>query len=501
MAVIGLDIGNAYAYASVLEPDTNDASRELRDPMILLPASYSGPGISTDATVLPDGSIYVATELEEGARPRIAPSQRATIRAVKSMLYQDKIECSNRAGTLFQVSTGRIYSEIIKRIVSVANSVRIKDRQEPIYNVVVAVPSVFSDDENTKTLMEKVRTCVEDVNINGHKLSLMGTIPEPAAVALDYLHYMQYLVEPEQRVKDEEYTVVVYDLGQGTFDTALTTVRSSDGHYELLHHDGIAYGGQDMDAMILEHFMAQISEVVQDEKLLTRARNSDELMRRVSRAKEELSTEERWDTDPFSVGGEVVDLSITRDEFEEMIEDPIRDTLEQLEMMLDFAERIGRRVNAVVMSGGCSNIPFIQSRVSELATRRGLEWSLYRPSKAVSFGAARYGYRQEMMTRRTGYTYSVLLESEEELGGILREVIPFQQTLPYISNPIELKNQYRGEFWICRSLDEKDPADKDSKEPFKRMLRFQVDLPENAEFEAVFSINEEYVIDIDLYKS
>ena len=92
MAVIGLDIGNAYAYASVLEPDANDTFRELRDPMIMMPARYSGAGISTDATVLPDGSIYVATELEEGSRPRIAPSQRATIRAVKSMLYQDKIE-------------------------------------------------------------------------------------------------------------------------------------------------------------------------------------------------------------------------------------------------------------------------------------------------------------------------------------------------------------------------------------------------------------------------
>lgn len=499
MAVIGLDIGNAYAYASVLEFDDNDVARETRDPMALVPDKYAGPGISTDAMVLPNGSIYVAPELESGSRPRIAPAQRAVIRAVKNLLRQDKIECTNRAGDLFAIETGSVYSEIVRRMVNVTNDVRATNHMEPVYEVVVAVPSIFSDSENTRALMEKVRACVEAVELNGHKLVLRGTIPEPAAVALDYLHYMQHIVEPSKRVNAEEYTVVVYDLGQGTFDTALTTVHSKDAQYELLHHDGLAYGGQNMDAVIFEHFMNQIGVVVQDEKQLARTRNSDSLMNLVSRVKETLSTDELWE-EPYTVGGEVVDLRITREEFEEMIEDSIRDTVEQLQMMLNYAKRNGYRVDAIVMSGGCSSIPYVERQVSALAQKNDLPCSRYRPSKAVSFGAARYGRFQSLL-KRSGYAYSLLLESTEKLDGELRQIIPVQQELPFKGEPIRLPNHHDGVFWVCRDLNKEDPADRDSLEDFKRMLRFRVDRPAGAAFQASFSMNDEYVIDVEVSES
>ena len=68
---------------------------------------------------------------------------------------------------------------------------------------------------------------------DGTHLKVVGTIRGPAAAALDYLYFLQNLLEEDKRIDQESYTVLVYDLGHGTFDAAVVTVRRKGEPYQL----------------------------------------------------------------------------------------------------------------------------------------------------------------------------------------------------------------------------------------------------------------------------
>jgi molecular chaperone DnaK (HSP70) len=96
-----------------------------------------------------------------------------------------------------------------------------------------------------------MQSAIEQIEIDGQKIHVAGRLPEPAAVAIDYLHYIQHIVPEEQRIKADQFTVLVNDLGYGTFDTAVVTASSKDQPYVLHAKDGLPeVGGKNFDEVI-----------------------------------------------------------------------------------------------------------------------------------------------------------------------------------------------------------------------------------------------------------
>lgn len=493
---IGIDVGNANGYVSWLYADPRDPGSEARDPIPLLPGTYAATsGVSTNVTITPDGTLSVAPGVRRNSAA--GPRRRGEVLPpIKSFLHHESIPYNNNAS---RINTADAFAAIIKELVAIANEELTATGQKPIYDVVVALPAIFHNRQDSALILEKVRACINSIELDGHKLSLRSTIPEPAAIALDYMHYMQYGVAPSQRVNKDDFTVIVYDLGHGTFDTALVTVSKTGQPYRLLHQAGLPYGGAKMDMEIREHFIAQIRQQLEDPALVQRAENNRELQDMIPEAKHALSDAESF-VQELEVGDSTVTLSLTRADFEAMIKLDVDDTIGQLEVMRQYALENNIAVDSIVLSGGCSQIPLVQRRIAQWSQSLG-EQAIpvlppYRTSKAVSFGAARYAYRQSQLERVTRYTYSVLLDNGRKLEGEMLPVISERQNLPCTSKPIQLQNQPGGEFWVCRNLDPHDPLDQAPLENRKRMMCFRVDLPANASFLATFTVNEEYLISV-----
>ena len=499
MTIYGLDIGNAFAYASVLEVDPRNPGDEHKDPLPMLPGALSNTGIPTDAYISPEGVITIG---QGRSRPADAPPFKkglcGVVRAVKTILLQDEVVCRLPRKLQVTVKTGDIYAAIIRETVTVANEHRREIGLMPIYDIMLAVPSTFADPETSKQLISKVHACVESIELDGRRLTLHGTIPEPAAVALDYLHYRKFMVPPAERPAGDEFTVAVYDIGQGTFDTSLTRINTAQGSYELLRHVGAPIGGKDLDNTLREYFLAQLRRELQDDpQTFQNVQSSDRLYVTANEVKSELSATDEVEREYLLPTGDSVSLTVTREAFEQMIASYIEQTLEMVQELLDYAEDKGVKVDCIVLSGGCSQIPFVVDMVRELADEYGLRIDRYRPSQAVSFGAARHAWKPETLEKYTGYDYSIRLEEAGNLHGRLLPVIPFNSKLPFTTPPITLSYQHMGVYWVCRTLDKADLINGTPLWNYRVLRKMKVNILPGEQFKAVFTMDEEYMLHIE----
>lgn len=499
MTIYGLDIGNAFAYASVLEVDPRNPEDEHKDPLPMLPGAMSNTGIPTDAYISADGVITIGQGLSRDPdAPPFKKGMCGVVRAVKTILLQDEITCRLPRKQQVTVKTGDIYAAIIKETVAVANKHRADIGLTPIYDIMLAVPSTFADPETSKQLISKVHQCVAAIELDGHRLTLHNTIPEPAAVALDYLHYRKFIAPPEQRPTGDDFTVVVYDIGQGTFDTSLTRINTASNTYELLRHVGASIGGKDLDSTLREYFLSLIrKELADDPQTVANVENSDRLHVTANEVKSDLSSTDVVYRDYVLPTGDTLTLEITREQFETMISGCIEQTLELVQELLDYAEEKGIRVDCIVLSGGCSQIPFVVEMVQELADEYGLKIERYRPSQAVSFGAARHAYKPEKLAKYTGYDYSIRIEEPGNLQGRLMPVIPFNSKLPFTTDPITLNYQHMGIYWVCRTLDKADMINGDPLWNYRVLRKMKVDVRPGEQFRVTFSMDEEYILHIE----
>lgn len=496
--IMALDVGTANGKAAVLSVSTSDPHAEHRDPASLMPPRFERAGMPTDAYVLPDGTIVVAGG-ESAGRIRPHPLERVRLRSVKTALYQQELECTNRRGDHFRIATADVYAAIVREMVVLCNQQRITRGETPLYRFVLTVPSIFTEGERGKLIMDKIRAAIAGIEVDGQHLVLLDTIPEAAGAAMDFLHYICFLAPEEQRMQRDSITAVVYDFGAGTFDTALVSVNSAKGTYQLYHHEGLPFGGRDIDEAVLEWFVSQIEEALSPsvpsaelDQLLVQARHDDLLINLACEVKEELSAQEHSEHDHIIAGHEV-HLTLDRERFNTMIAPDVNRTMEQLEVMLRFAKEHDQKVDYIILTGGSSSIPYVQEQAASLGKRWGVTVETYRTTSAVSFGAARYACRRQQLEKRTGYRYSVLVEKEGELHSMQQEIIPQGTTLPFtMKEPIELHSQFRGAMWLCRSVIPGDPADAELLEDHKRLMRFRVNLPMGTPFLATIGMDGEY---------
>jgi molecular chaperone DnaK len=266
---------------------------------------------------------------------------------------------------------GRTYTpaEVSSHILLALKAAAERETGQTVRKVVITVPAYFTDLQRRDTIHAGELAGLEVVRI----------INEPTAAAL------AYGCGQSKREK-----VLVYDLGGGTFDVSL--VQIEQGILEVLATDGnTALGGDDFDALLADHFVQALPpDAVGPEDRRARAR----LQSAAERTKIALSTETtRPVAEEFITthAGKPVhlDLTVTRRELEDLVEDPLSKTFELLDHLLAEAKVADEDIGKVLLVGGSTYMPRI---TEELATVRGLP--VHRevdPMFAVAIGAAVQG--------------------------------------------------------------------------------------------------------------
>lgn len=240
------------------------------------------------------------------------------------------------------------------------------DVDDEVRDVVITVPAYFGMRERDAT-----RKAGE---IAG--LEVLGIVPEPVAAAVHY--------ETSQGAVGR--TVLVYDLGGGTFDTSV--IRIDDNAVDVVCTDGDKdLGGADWDARLAEHLMSRfVEEAAPDED----PRESEDLVQEVAllaeSVKKQLSKHESRPVN-LKLAGAAARFDVSRAEFEAMTEDLLDTTVAILRRTLDTLEDKGpgTTIDEVLLVGGSTRMPAVAER---LAAEFGWTPRLFEPDLAVAKGAA-----------------------------------------------------------------------------------------------------------------
>ncbi|MGM9471645.1 Hsp70 family protein [Pseudarthrobacter sp. YS3] len=193
-------------------------------------------------------------------------------------------------------------------------------------------------------------------------LANVTLVSEPEAAALHYAS--------QTRVEDGS-TIAVYDLGGGTFDTAVLR-KAGAGHFELLGRpEGIeGLGGADFDAAVLQHVAEHAGQALAglDTSAPATLAALARLRRECVEAKEALSSDSEANISVLLPGVQQ-QVRLVRSEFEAMIDGPIRETVDALETSLQELGLTPADLSAVLLIGGSSRIPLVAQLISEQLDR------------------------------------------------------------------------------------------------------------------------------------
>ncbi|GAU33112.1 hypothetical protein TSUD_259630 [Trifolium subterraneum] len=241
--------------------------------------------------------------------------------------------------------------------------------ESPVKNAVITVPAYFNDSQR--------RATKDAGDIAG--LNVMRIINEPTAAALAYgLQKRANCVE--------ERKIFIFDLGGGTFDVSLLSIKNNA--FEVKATAGDTHlGGEDFDNRMMNHFVKEFKrknnvDISQNSKALRRLRTA------CDRAKRTLSydTDTTVDLDAICEGIDFCS-SITRAKFEQLNMDLFEKCMETVKSCLADAKMEKSSVDDVVLVGGSSRIPKVKQMLQEFFEGKELCKSI-NPDEAVAYGAA-----------------------------------------------------------------------------------------------------------------
>ncbi|HLW48118.1 MAG TPA: molecular chaperone DnaK [bacterium] len=284
---------------------------------------------------------------------------------------------------------------------------------EKIESAVVTVPAYFNDAQRTAT-----RNAGE---IAG--LKVLRIINEPTASALAYGRQLE-----QKHAK----TILVFDLGGGTFDVSILEI--GEGVYEVKATNGDTHlGGDDFDERIVnwladEFKKQQGIDLRQDRQALQRLREAAE------RAKIELSTVVQTSINlPFitadATGPKHLDMTLTRAKFDELTADLVERCIGPFKQALSDAKLTEKDLNEVILVGGATRMPSVQELVRRLTGREPNKE--VHPDEVVAVGAAIQAgvlagdVREVVLLDVTPLSLGI-----ETLGSVNTVLIPRNTTIP-----------------------------------------------------------------------
>jgi molecular chaperone DnaK len=282
---------------------------------------------------------------------------------------------------------------------------------EPVTEAVITVPAYFNDAQRQATR--------DAGRIAG--LDIKRILNEPTAAALAY-----------GLDKDDVLTVMVFDLGGGTFDVSILDV--GDGVFEVRSTSGdTQLGGNDLDKLIVDWLAEQFLE--QEGIDLRRDRQSlQRLMEAAEKAKMELSG--LPDTNislPFITatedGPKHLDVTLARGQFENLCSGVIKRLEAPVKQALQDANLRPGEIDEVVLVGGSTRIPFVQRVVKDITGREPSQ--NVNPDEVVAAGAAiQAGILGGEVKDVLLLDVTPLSLGLETIGGVMKPLIPRNTTIP-----------------------------------------------------------------------
>jgi len=282
-----------------------------------------------------------------------------------------------------------------------------------IDDAVVTVPAYFNDAQ---------RQATKDAGtISGMKVQRI--INEPTAAAIAY----------GMDKTGDESNVLVFDLGGGTFDVTLLTIEG--GVFEVLATNGDTHlGGEDFDQRVMKFFINSMKkksnvDITGDKRALQKLRKE------VERVKRALSSQQqaRLEIEDLAEGYDLSE-TLTRARFEELNNDLFKRTLGPVGRVMDDADVSKSEVDEIVLVGGSTRIPKVQSLISEYFGGKEPSKGI-NPDEAVAYGAAVQG--GILSGEQDGGLNEILLldvtplsQGIETVGGVMTNLINRGTTIP-----------------------------------------------------------------------
>ena len=239
-----------------------------------------------------------------------------------------------------------------------------------VIDAVITVPAYFNDTQ---------RQATKDAGVIAG-LNVRRIINEPTSAAIAY--------GLDKKI-DKERTVLIFDLGGGTFDVSILNI--DDGVFEVKSTAGDTHlGGEDFDHRLVNHFLQEFQrkykkDISGNKRALRRLRATCERTKRTLSS----STQATVEIDSLFEGIDFYS-SISRARFEELCSDLFRSTLQPVERALTDAKMDKGSIDDIVLVGGSTRIPKVQKLLQNFFNGKELNKSI-NPDEAVAYGAAFQG--------------------------------------------------------------------------------------------------------------
>ena len=282
---------------------------------------------------------------------------------------------------------------------------------ETVSQAVITVPAYFNDSQ---------RQATKDAGkIAG--LEVLRIINEPTAAALAY-----------GLDKDQDETVLVFDLGGGTFDVSI--LELSEGVFEVKATNGdTVLGGDDFDKKVMdwmvEEFKKENGIDLSQDKM-----SAQRLIEAAEKAKIELSSMSQTNINlPFitadATGPKHLDLTLSRAKFDELTADLVERTMVPTRKAMEDAGLSGGDIDKIILVGGSSRIPAVQEAIRKILGKEPSKG--VNPDECVSIGAAIQGgvlvgeVKDVLLLDVTPLSLGI-----ETLGGVCTKIIERNTTIP-----------------------------------------------------------------------
>ncbi len=387
--ILGIDLGTTYSCMAIMEAGKP----------IVIPNSEGGRTTASVVVFTKEGERLVGSL----AKRQAVTNPQRTIQSIKrKMGTQEKVKIDDKLYTPREIS-----AMILQKLKVDAEAYL----GEKIAKAVVTVPAYFNDAQ---------RQATKDAGkIAG--LEVLRIINEPTASALAY-----------GIDKETDVTVLVYDLGGGTFDVSILTL--GDGVFEVKSTAGNNHlGGDDFDKLISDYLVEEFRkkegvDLKNDPYAMQRLRDASE------NAKIELSQRQTTNINlPYittdASGPKFLNIDLTRAKLEQLIGPLVESTVGPVKQALSDAKLEPRDIDHVLLVGGSTRVPLVQDTVRKLLDKepdKGIN-----PDECVALGAAIQG------AVLTGETKDIVLLDVtpltlgiETLGGIATKLIERNTTIP-----------------------------------------------------------------------
>ena len=387
--IIGIDLGTTNSCVAVLEGG---------EPKVIV--TPEGDRTTPSVVAFKNGEELVGIT----AKRQAVTNPTNTISSIKRLMgTSEKVEAEGKKYTPEEIS-----AKILMKLKKDAENYL----GEPVTKAVITVPAYFNDAQRQATKNAG--------KIAG--LEVERIINEPTAASLAYGLDKQ----------DKQQTILVYDLGGGTFDVSI--LELGDGVFEVKSTSGNNHlGGDDFDKTVMDYIVAEFKkehgiDLSNDKMAMQRIKDAAE------KAKKDLSGMSTTNINlPFisqTADGPVhLDMNLTKAKFEDLCRDLFDSTLEPVHKALSDAKLTAKDIDEVLLVGGSTRIPYIQELVKkELGKEPNKSVN---PDEVVAMGAAIQG---GVLTGEVDDL--VLLDVTplslgiETLGDVMTVLIPRNTTIP-----------------------------------------------------------------------